>query len=119
MYNGEEINKLGERELGHIWMHMDKIVFHMHVNLDEKKWGVKTGPGITTDNVEELKKEVLTNRKLLSVLNSLYDPMRNLIKAEELIYEWEMRPPDVVVKSVCIFLRYRIANGKMNGQVCI
>ena len=74
--NREFIDKLGGQVLGHVWEpQKDEIIFRLKVNLYERKGGVRMGPDLTKDDLGMLETFMFTKRKILSVLNSFYDPM--------------------------------------------
>ena len=70
---GEEV---GEKVLGIKWRPQDDtLTFKAKVNTMKKSRGKKLGPDLDIEKIEELSAENLTKRKLLRVVNSLFDPV--------------------------------------------
>ena len=53
----------------------DIFFFPVEVQVNAKRRGVRIGPPISSDNVDELESVVFPPRKLLGLVNSLYDPL--------------------------------------------
>jgi hypothetical protein len=72
----EVINLLGGGVLGLDWQPgFDVIVMHMGVNVSPKKGGVHLGPELTEASVGSLDTMVLTRRWVVSIVQSIYDPL--------------------------------------------
>ena len=85
----------------------DEFAFVVRINLSKKHKGVRTEPDLTFEEIPQLINTTLTLRKLLSVVNSCYDPLgllccilvqlkialRNL-HSDELKLDWDDPIPD-------------------------
>ena len=73
----EKLKKLGNNVLGLGWNpHTDTIYVKFNVNLSQKGKGKGfLGPDLTEESLLWVDKRLLTRRKLLSVINGIYDPL--------------------------------------------
>ena len=73
----EKLKKIGNNVLGLGWNpHTDTIYVKFNVNLSQKgKDKEFLGPDLTEESLLWVDKRLLTRRKLLSVINGIYDPL--------------------------------------------
>ena len=73
LFQGGEI---GEKVLGIKWRPQDDTLgFKAAININKRSRGKKTGPDLELEDICNLKAEDLTKRRLLRVVNSLFDPV--------------------------------------------
>ena len=122
----EIIDMFSDKVLGHIWKCTEDVVmFKLHVNLPNKsKSGEKIDPDLTHQDIPRLPHLEITKKKLLSWINSLYDPTgvlspltiklkiayRRLIAKEYGELEWDQQLPQnahlMWEKLITEFIKY-------------
>ena len=129
------IEMLGGGVLGLPWSPGDDVIpYHVGVNISQKKNKTKLGPELSVDTVDQLDGLVITKRVVVSMINSVYDPLGFVtpitIKYKIMLREcgrlkelgWDDPVPNQVsdqFKSICLTIKCLKIVGRNGALYCV